>query len=81
MVFKDLHIDLKLALIEVKLTLSTNFGVKNSFLASRTMSDKKTNSLENYRFSATSSCLHWKLIFDLSSELSVLNYPYILSLS
>ena len=79
--FKDVHIDLILASTWLKLAGNTNSGAKKSFLTSRIMSDKKTDSFEKYRFSAASSCLHQKFMFELFIKFSVSNYPYTLSLS
>ena len=47
---KDVHIDLKVGPIYLKLAGDTKFGVYNSFLTIRTMSDEKTDNFKIYRF-------------------------------
>ena len=48
--FKDVHIDLILARIWLKLGETTNFGAQKSFLMSRIMFDEKTTVLKNIGF-------------------------------
>ena len=52
---KDVHIDLKAGPTKLKLSECTNFGVKNSFLTTRTMSEEKPAILKLAGFSVFQS--------------------------